>query len=202
MTAATVVVPAYNEADRVGDVIAALPGDRTLVVDDGSTDGTAAVAREEGARVIEHGENRGYVAALRTGFRAAEGDVLVTIDADGEHRPRDVERLVAPVREGDYDLVFGARDRLARPSEYPLNWLARRRVDVPDTTTGFRALDADLAARLDLDAPCTCGTLALEAADLGARLGSVPVGIAPVEKRRGIAWHHVRQFGALLRRLA
>ena len=82
---------------------ALVPEYRVLVVDDGSTDRTAVEARAAGADVVERPTDRGYVAALRRGFREASGEVVVTYDGDGENRPSDVERLVEPVAAGRLD---------------------------------------------------------------------------------------------------
>jgi len=200
--AVTVVIPAYEEAARIGPVVRELAGEYSvLVVDDGSTDGTGSVAREAGATVVRQPENRGYIAALKRGFREATSEIVVTLDADGEHRPTDVARLVAPIEEDRLDLVLGARATIPRPSERLLSALARLRVDVRDSGTGFRALRRRLAVDLDLDTACTCGTLVLEAAARGARIGEVPIETRSVQKPRGIAWQHGRQFCHVLRYL-
>lgn len=198
----TVVVPAYNEGGRIGAVLDELHDDyEVLVVDDASADDTAAVARDAGATVVEHERNRGYLAALRTGFEAVETDVVVTLDADGEHDPEDVDRLLEPIAAGEADVVFGAREDVPRPSERLLNRLATRALPLTDTGTGFRALRTDLAKRLELDTACTCGTLALEAALRGARVAEVPSPTRTVAKPRGIAWRHVEQLFHVLRYL-
>ena len=200
----TVLIPAYNEADRIGPVVAALARDYpVLVVDDASTDRTVAVAEAAGATVLRHAENRGYLAALRRGFDAVTTPVVVTLDADGEHDPDDVPAVAAPVLADEADLVFGVRETVPRPSERVLSWLANRHptIDVRDTGTGFRALRTELARRLEIGVACPCGTLALEAAARGARLGTVPIQTRPVAKPRGIAWGHARQLVAVLRRL-
>ena len=195
MSTVEVVVPAYNEAGRIGPTVGPLL-DRfdVLVVDDGSTDDTAIEAREAGACVVEQPENRGYVAALKRGFRESTAEVVVTFDADGEHRPEDIDRLVEPILADRLDLVLGSRETVPRPSERLLNRLARLRVDVTDSGTGLRALRQDLAVQLDLDTACTCGTFVLEAANSGARIGEIPVTTQEIQKPRGVAWVHARQL--------
>jgi glycosyltransferase involved in cell wall biosynthesis len=202
VSAVEVVVPAYNEAGRIGSTVATLT-DRydVLVVDDGSTDDTVIEARKAGARVVEQPANRGYVAALKRGFQESTADVVVTFDADGEHRPGDIDRLVEPILADRLDLVLGARERIPRPSERLLNWLARHRVDVTDTGTGLRALRRELAVQLELDTACTCGTFVLEAANNGARIGDVAVTTREIQKPRGIAWRHGRQLFYVLEQL-
>ncbi|MFD1588932.1 glycosyltransferase family 2 protein [Halorientalis brevis] len=204
MTGFTVVVPAYNEAGRIGRTVDELVeeyGYSVLVVDDGSSDATAEAARSAGATVIEQPTNKGYIAALKRGFREASAEIVVTFDADGEHQPADVERLVAPIANDELDLVLGARTTIPRPSERLLNRLARLRVDVTDSGTGFRALRRSLAVDLELDTACTCGTLVLEAAANGARIGEVHSETRSVQKPRGIAWKHGRQFFHVLAHL-
>ena len=126
MTAATrpegvVVIPALNEESRLGRVIdgarASAPDFAVLVIDDGSSDRTAAVARDHGASVLSHPFNLGYGAALQTGYKeAAQAGYryLVQMDADGQHDPADVARLLAPVRNGVADIVIGSRFAEAR----------------------------------------------------------------------------------------
>ena len=157
-----VVVPAYDVAATIRDVVIrirrAVPDANMYVVDDGSTDGTGAAAREQGAGavVLVHRHNHGKGAALRTGIERALADggrVIVTIDGDGQHAPEEIPRLVAPVRSGEADLVLGAR---GRGRAMPLgrrcsNWLSAALasrvggVRVPDAQTGFRAMARSLA---------------------------------------------------------
>jgi len=202
MTEVTVVVPAYDEADRIGPVVRELA--RTypvLVVDDGSTDRTAAEARTAGATVVRQPRNSGYIAALKRGFRDASSGIVVTFDADGEHRPEDVEKLVRSIERDRLDLVLGARATIPRPSERLLDELTRLKVDVRDSGTGLRALRRSLALDLELDTACTCGTFVLEAAAKGARIGEVPIETRAVRKPRGIAWQHGEQLFHVLRYL-
>ena len=198
----TVVVPAYNEADRIEEPLDALVEQYpVVVVDDGSTDDTAAVAERTGATVVRQPENKGYIAALKRGFQEASSEIVVTFDADGEHRPSDIQRLVRPINDDNLDLVLGARSTIPRPSERFLNTLTRLRIDVSDSGTGLRALRRSLAVELNLDTACTCGTFVLEAAAKGARVGEIQIETQEVEKPRGIAWQHGKQFFDVLRYL-
>ncbi|KAB1193265.1 glycosyltransferase [Haloferax sp. MBLA0076] len=202
MNDTTVIIPAFNEAGRIGQVVAEIPEEYdVLVIDDGSTDATATEARDSGAEVVEQERNRGYIEALKRGFREATTDIVVTYDADGEHRPEQLSRLVSPIREGEFDLVLGARREIPRPSERFLNRLTQLKADVTDSGTGLRALRRDLAVQLRLDTACTCGTFVLEAASHGARIGEVPIRTRSVDKPRGIAWEHITQTCHLFRHI-
>ncbi|RMH84866.1 glycosyltransferase family 2 protein [Pseudomonas sp. AOB-7] len=194
------VVPAFNEAQRIGAVVAALVPrvDEVIVVDDGSRDDTAAIAEAAGARVLRQASNQGYIAALRRGIAAARAEVIVTLDADGEMPLDSIAALVAPIREGRADMVQGRRNRVPRPSERLLTWLAALRGAVGDSGTGMRAIRRDLAQRLELRGACICGTLALEVLAKGGRIAEVPIHLHRVNKPRRIAWFHLRQFFYLL----
>ena len=191
----TVIIPAYNEAKSIGRVVeaAAQYADEVIVVDDGSTDNTTDTAREAGAMVICQ-EHRGYIPAIKRGFREAAGYVVITMDGDGEHHARDIPRLMAPVMAGDADLVLGRRQKLPRVSEKLINWLTSIKVKVSDSCTGFRAIRKELASGLNLKGQCTCGILVLEADYLGARVAEVPIEIIPIDKPRRIAWRHLMQI--------
>lgn len=145
----TVVVPAYCEAPVIGAVVTALRASfgYVVVVDDGSTDGTAARAQAAGATVVRHGVNCGQGAALQTGITAAlrrsQCEYIVTFDADGQHQVADAERLVARLRSGDVDVAFGSRslDGRTRP---PLlkRAVLRAAVAYTNAVTGMRLTDA------------------------------------------------------------
>jgi glycosyltransferase involved in cell wall biosynthesis len=197
----SVIIPARDEASRIGPVVrAVLPyADEVLVIDDGSVDDTGSVAQTAGARVVRQA-GAGYISAVKRGFQEAGGEVVVTMDADGEHRSEDIPRLVAPILAGEADLVLGARHHIVRSSERFLNWLTRLRVkETSDTGTGFRALRRELATQLRLEGRCICGVSVLEAAALGARISEVPIRLARIEKPRRWAWYHMVQLLYVLR---
>jgi glycosyltransferase involved in cell wall biosynthesis len=145
----TIVVPAFNEADSIGQVVgelrAAAAWHDVLVIDDGSTDGTGQAAQDAGARVLRHPYNKGNGASIKTAIRAATSEWMAIVDGDGQHQPEDAVRLAA--RLGDYDLVVGARDPRTqatagrRAGNALLNWLASYLTErpIPDLTSGFRA---------------------------------------------------------------
>jgi glycosyltransferase involved in cell wall biosynthesis len=118
MARLSVVIPVYNEVRTLEGLVDAVRACdvldlEILVVDDGSTDGTRELLREKieprVARVLYHDRNRGKGAALRSGFAAARGDLVLVQDADLEYDPRDYGRLVAPILEGKADVVYGSR---------------------------------------------------------------------------------------------
>jgi glycosyltransferase involved in cell wall biosynthesis len=154
----SVIIPAFNEAENLGLVIRRItelyPEFEIIVVNDGSTDETASVARDSGAIVYSHPYNIGNGAAIKSGIRIASGDILVLMDGDGQHLPEDIEALVDPFP--DYDMVVGQRDK-----GHHASWgraLGNRifnrfasyvaKFQVLDLTSGFRAIKADLARNL------------------------------------------------------
>jgi glycosyltransferase involved in cell wall biosynthesis len=191
----SIVIPAYNEAKRIGDVIrsAISYSDDILVIDDGSTDTTALVAEDAGARVLSS-KHSGYIAAIKRGFREARGDIIVTIDGDGEHRSEEIPALTSKIINENIDLVIGKRKQIPRLSERFINRLTNLRIKMADSGSGFRAIKKELALQLNLNGLCTCGVLVLEALYLGASIAEVPITINTIEKPRGIAWNHFKQI--------
>jgi glycosyl transferase family 2 len=164
-----VVIPAYNEAESVGDVVRQIPpvvcGEPTsvLVVDDGSRDDTSEEAAKAGAVVARHVINRGGGAALRTGYRlmAESGAlVVVTLDADGQHVPAEMERLVRPVLDDEVDVAHGSRvlgeaEPNARSRELGIVFFNRvvsmiTRTKVSDCSNGYRAVRTSVLPQLVL----------------------------------------------------
>jgi len=144
----SIVIPAFNESESIADVVGILRQAgrwrEIIVVDDGSTDGTAEKAAAAGATVVRHAYNIGNGAAVKNGIRRATGDYILIVDADGQHPPEDALRLVA--RLGDYDMVIGARSietqatQARRAGNGALNRFASYLTgrDIPDLTSGFR----------------------------------------------------------------
>lgn len=149
MTALSIVLPACNESRSIGPLVTELreqfPDAEVIVVDDGSVDQTGALAVSAGARLVRHPVSRGNGAAIKSGARAAQGELLVFMDADGQHQPKEIHRLLSKLHEG-YDLVVGARSpeahaslprRLANNFYNRLaSWLTGQ--PILDLTSGFR----------------------------------------------------------------
>lgn len=199
-----VVIPAFNEEEGLRSLLPNLPGQvcgsplSALVIVDGARDGSVAVAHHYAARVTSHAINRGQGDALRTGFELAlkqGADVVVTMDADGQHSVDEMERLVAPIVEDKADLVLGSRF-LGRYDERGgsrhlgivlfsavMSLLSRTRIT--DCTNGFRAIRASALAKLELresqfDAP----ELIMEALNKRLRVMEVPVTVAARQEGR------------------
>jgi len=200
----SVVILAYNEALAIGKVVAGCKRfcDGVIVVDDGSIDETAKTAKTNGAVVVCHGTNLGVTKATRSGFEAAHGDIIVTMDADGQHNPSDIPRLVKPIIEAKVDLTLGVRETIPHRSERIINSMASLRVKCSDSGTGFRALKADLANKMRLHGACLCGTFVLEAHKHAARITEIPIKVRPrVKDKRKMRTRHVKQFFYVLRDL-
>ena len=153
----SIVLPAKNESAAIGSTVAGIRQQypdtaevEVLVVNDGSSDDTAAVAQAAGARVVHHPYSKGNGAAIKTGARAAQGEVLVFMDADGQHDPADIPHLLDQLSQG-HDMVVGARQKGSQASvgrglanglyNRLASWMTGHKVE--DLTSGFRAVRAD-----------------------------------------------------------
>jgi len=158
MKSVSVIIPVFNEAENVGRVIQQIaelyPAFEIIVVNDGSTDETATVARDSGAIVYSHPYNIGNGAAIKSGIRIASGDILVFMDGDGQHLPQDIGALLGHLP--DYDMVVGARGKGHHASwsralgnkiyDQFASYVAK--FQVMDLTSGFRAIKAEIARSL------------------------------------------------------
>lgn len=191
----SIIIPAYNEGQVIGTFLQRLGqlvdengwNAEILVVDDGSTDNTAGVAQQHGARVIQHPYNIGYGAAVKTGCRHARGKIFVTIDGDGQHDPADIPRLLALL--GRYDMVVGSRAQGSQTAWHRnlanaiynrlATYVARRKIE--DLTSGLRAIKADIMRQFLYLLPNTfsaSSTITLSVVRAGYSLAYVPIRVA------------------------
>lgn len=153
MTSVSIVIPAKNEAAGLRNLLprirSAFPHAEVLIVNDGSTDDTAACSKALGATVVSHPYSMGNGAAIKTGARHARGEIIVFLDADGQHDPQDIPQLLAKLDEG-FDMAVGARNYSGQASigRFTANYLYNRMAswmvgrDILDLTSGFRAVRA------------------------------------------------------------
>jgi len=200
-----VTIPAFNEAATVGQVIKSIPRDipgvsdiDVVVVNDGSTDETAAAAAEAGAKVVSFSRNRGLGAAFRQGLQTALGlgaDIIVNIDADGQFDPKDIPKLLAPIIDGKAEMVTASR--FADPALVPkMPWIKKwgnrkaanllnklAQLNLNDVSCGFRAYSRDAALRATLLGRHTyTHEVILDLAFRGLRIVEVPVKVIGVRK--------------------
>ena len=159
-----IVIPAFNEESIIQDVIREIQGagyENIIVVDDGSGDNTQKKAQDVGAIALKHKINRGYGAAVKTGIEAAKllgADIVITIDGDGQHDPKNIENLVNPILKENFDVVLGTR--LKNPKGMPFykklqNWIANIitwylfGLWVSDSQSGFRAYSKNAMEKIN-----------------------------------------------------
>ncbi len=195
----SVILPAYNETGIITSVLSNIRAAlekygkefEILVIDDGSDDDTGIFAGQAGARVLRHPYNIGNGAAIKTGIRNARGDILLMMDADGQHQPEDIPRLLDLV--GPYDLVVGARTRDSESAWHRnlangiynrlASYVSGRKIN--DLTSGFRAIKAEAAKGFVYLLPNQFSyptTLTLATVRSGRSLAYVPI---QVKKRVG-----------------
>jgi hypothetical protein len=191
------IIPAYNEGDNIAGVLSRMPAEvcglkvTTLVAVDGATDNTEAVARAMGAAVIVNPINRGGGAALRAGYEVAlrsRAQIVVTLDADGQHMPEEMEVLVRPIVEGEAEFVNGSRVLGSHEAEsqvrvagvFLFNWLISILMfkRITDASNAYRAIKTDLLRSLALyQDQYHTSELLIEAMKKGARVIEVPITI-------------------------
>ncbi|MDJ0986007.1 MAG: glycosyltransferase family 2 protein [Desulfobacterales bacterium] len=194
-TKVSVVIPAFNESQTIADLIHRIlqryPEFEVVVIDDGSDDNTAEVAADAGARVYSHPYNIGNGAAIKSGIRAATGEILVFMDADGQHDPEDMGRMLAHMPE--FDMVVGARAKGSQASigrsigNKIYNWLGSyvSKFQIQDLTSGFRAVKADVARSFVYLLPNTYSyptTITLGVLRTGRSVKYIPITARPRRK--------------------
>lgn len=184
----SIIIPTHNEAETIGELIGRIetlyPESEIIVVNDGSTDSTGAVAKDAGAIVYSHPYNMGNGAAIKSGLRIASGEILIFMDGDGQHDPENISKLV----EGfpDFDMVVGARPKGHHASWRRAlgNWIYNRlasyvtKFRVQDLTSGFRAVKSEIARNFLYLLPNTYSyptTLTLSLLRSGRSVKYVPV---------------------------
>jgi glycosyltransferase involved in cell wall biosynthesis len=174
-----IVIPALNEAATIGQVVlAAQRQGQCIVVDDGSADATGKLAGDHGAMVVRHATNKGYDAALSSGFRRASDagfDVVVTLDADGQHDPDLVDRFLSAIDAGA-GVALGVRSSRPRLAEHVFAWYTRCRWGIADPLCGLKAYRMTVYRELGhFDSYGSIGTeLMLFAARTGHEIAQVP----------------------------
>jgi glycosyltransferase involved in cell wall biosynthesis len=186
----SIIIPAFNEAATIGKVVDKIkelyPGFEVIVVNDGSRDNTGETARNAGAIVYNHPYNIGNGAAVKSGIRIASGDIIVLMDGDGQHDPKDINDLLKYFP--DYDMVVGSRSKGSQASflrafgNKLFNRLASyvTKFKIQDLTSGFRAIKADIAHDLLYLLPNTYSyptTITLGVLRSGRSLKYVPLNI-------------------------
>ena len=212
------VVPAYNEERFIGSVVlkARQYADVVVVVDDGSLDATGKIAKAAGAVVVQHPHNQGKGIALRTGFyRARElgPDVVVVLDADGQHLPEEMECVAAPVLRGQADIVVGSR-YLDKKSRVPFhrvvghlvfNFVTNQASGVPltDSQSGFRAFSPMAVSALSSfhsDGFSVESEMQFQAREHSLRVTEVPITIHYHDKpKRSVVMHGLMVLNGILR---
>ena len=211
------IIPAYNEERFIGSVVLKVRqhAASVIVVDDGSTDGTAEIAESAGAIVVKHAENKGKGAALNTGFQRArqlKPEVLVLLDADGQHLPEEVPLLIAPVLRGEADIVIGSR-YLQKRSRVPahrvwghraFNWLTNviSGTQITDSQSGYRAFSARALELVSFNSESFSveSEMQLLARQHNLRLAEVSVTIRyPDRPKRSVIAHGLTVLNGILR---
>ena len=218
----SVVIPAYNEEDGIGDVVAGVKARgawaEVLVVDDGSSDRTSPVARENGAdHVVRFPRRKGLAYGFMAGLDAClrlGADVIVNTDADNQYAGADIPRLIAPILRGEADMVVGDR-QVGEVAHF--SWTKRRLqelgswavrkvsgTNVPDTTSGFRALNREAALRINIVSEFTYTLESIiQAGKKRLAVSHVPIQAKETRPSRLITstWDYVKRSAATILRI-
>ncbi|AEC51100.1 hypothetical protein PNA2_0182 [Pyrococcus sp. NA2] len=180
------IIPAYNEEKNIGNVLKRIPKfvDEIIVVDDGSTDGTSIIAENFGAEVVKLERNSGKGVALREGIKIAKGEIVVFLDADGQHDPQEIPKLIEPIVTNRADFVIGRRVIKAgkRPiirkiSNFITTTLVRIKtgIKIEDSQSGFRAIKREFLPDIESQRYEVETEVLLKAIKRGARISEVEV---------------------------
>jgi len=189
----TVGIPAYNEEKNIASIIVKLKKivDTIIVCNDGSNDSTSEIAKNLGVIVIDHSKNLGYGAGIHSIFRKAReinSDVLVTIDADGQHRIEDIKKVVEPIEKGEADLIIGSRFLDTTQKQIPgyrkigIKLITKvtnssLKNKITDSQSGFRAYSKNVVSKLNVsDIGMGISTeILIKSSALGFRIAEVPI---------------------------
>jgi len=179
-------IPAYNEESNIAKVVISAQRhvDKVVVCNDGSIDMTAEIAMKLGATVLEHEKNMGYGAALRTIFKEQSSDVIVTLDADGQHDPNEIPRIVEPIIKGEADVVVGSRflgkSKMPKYRKLGVGMITKlSNLNITDAQSGFRAYSRKALEKI---MPTEMGMgvsaeILIKATEQGFRIKEVPINI-------------------------
>jgi glycosyltransferase involved in cell wall biosynthesis len=209
-----VLIPAFNAAETLAGVLsqvrAFFPAESIVVVDDGSTDTTASIARSAGAHVIQHGSNRGKGAALRSGFeyllKKTACECVLTLDADFQHDPSEIPNFLARWNGGNADVILGHRKRLG--SAMPIHRVmsnaitsflvsARAGVEIKDSQCGYRCISREVlsAVKFVSDGFEAETEILVKAAHKGFRIDFVPIATIYGKERSTMThWQTTKRF--------
>jgi len=209
----TVVLPAFNEEVSIGSIVLLTKhySDNVIVIDDGSSDRTAVIAKKAGAHVIVHEVNKGKGAALKTGFTAAAdlgADIVVTMDSDGQHNPAEIPRLVTPIMDGTADMVNGSRYLSHKDKNTPIYRRVGQTIldtatnmnsglKITDSQSGFRAFAAStidifrfsaqgMAIESEMLADAGRSGLRIKEVEIGVRYDVDGSTVSPIEHGLGV----------------
>lgn len=201
----SIIIPVYNEKGRLEPLVKKLNKYyEVIIIDDASDILVESYINKKiykNVKIITNTINIGYLKSIKHAIARAKGDIIVTMDGDGEHKPEDIEKLIQPIKNDICDIVFGKRPNIARISERFLLKIAKylTNENIEDAGTGFRAIKSNYAKKINFGGMCTCGLLLMECKENQMRICEVDVDLPIVNKPRKIAWEHFLQFILILK---